>query len=123
VSIGDAANYRGSAGAQLLLDALSRSRKPDRDRRNRGGWERAATDAKTARLKALRLAKEAEEKSKTVAPSAKPRRKRLKEIEAPVLGRNRSTHGNCSQDVTRAAYCQHKEKPESDFDQSIEEWL
>jgi hypothetical protein len=40
--------------------------------------ERAATDAKTARLKALRLAKEAEDKTKTVqAPSpAKPRRKR-----------------------------------------------
>jgi hypothetical protein len=40
--------------------------------------ERAATDAKTARLKALRLAKEAEEKSKTQAPTpAKPRRKRI----------------------------------------------
>ena len=41
--------------------------------------ERAATDAKTARLKALRLAKEAEEKSKTVQPPApaKPRRKRI----------------------------------------------
>ena len=41
--------------------------------------ERAATDAKTARLKALRLAKEAEDKTKTVqAPApAKPRRKRV----------------------------------------------
>ena len=41
--------------------------------------ERAATDAKTARLKALRLAKEAEEKSRTVqAPTpTKPRRKRI----------------------------------------------
>jgi hypothetical protein len=41
--------------------------------------ERAATDAKTAKLKALRLAKEAEEKSRTVqAPTpTKPRRKRI----------------------------------------------
>ena len=41
--------------------------------------ERAAADAKTARLKALRLAKEAEEKSAAAqqpAP-AKPRRKRI----------------------------------------------
>ncbi|HEX4637380.1 MAG TPA: hypothetical protein VH189_14430 [Rhizomicrobium sp.] len=42
--------------------------------------ERAATDAKTARLKALRLAKEAEEKAQAVqkAPApAKPRTKRI----------------------------------------------
>jgi len=40
--------------------------------------ERAATDAKTARLKALRLAKEAEEKAqKALEPAAaKPRPKR-----------------------------------------------
>ena len=41
--------------------------------------ERAAADAKTARLKALRLAKEAEEKDNAAqnpAP-AKPRRKRI----------------------------------------------
>jgi len=41
--------------------------------------ERAAADAKTARLKALRLAKEAEEKAAAAqqpAP-AKPRRKRI----------------------------------------------
>jgi len=41
--------------------------------------ERVATDAKTARLKALRLAKEAEEKAKAAqnpAP-AKPRPKRI----------------------------------------------
>ncbi len=41
--------------------------------------ERAATDAKTARLKALRLAKEAEEKTKIVqkASPSKPRGKRI----------------------------------------------
>jgi hypothetical protein len=37
--------------------------------------ERAATDAKTAKLKALRLAKEAEEKASAPPPSAKPARK------------------------------------------------
>ena len=41
--------------------------------------ERAATDAKTARLKALRLAKEADEKAKAAQnpPPAKPRTKRI----------------------------------------------
>ena len=41
--------------------------------------ERAATDAKTARLKALRLAKEAEERARAAQnpPSAKPRTKRI----------------------------------------------
>jgi hypothetical protein len=41
--------------------------------------ERAATDAKTARLKALRLAKEAEDKTKIVQPPspAKSRSKRI----------------------------------------------
>ena len=39
--------------------------------------ERAATDAKTARLKALRLAKEAEDRTKIVQPPAKPRSKRI----------------------------------------------
>ena len=34
--------------------------------------ERAATDAKTARLKALRLAKEAEESAQATQKSAKP---------------------------------------------------
>jgi hypothetical protein len=43
--------------------------------------ERAASDAKTARLKALRLAKEAEERAQAAAkpapPPAKPRPKRI----------------------------------------------
>lgn len=41
--------------------------------------ERAATDAKTARLKALRLAKEAEDAAQTAShpAPAKPRRKRI----------------------------------------------
>jgi hypothetical protein len=41
--------------------------------------ERAAIDAKTARLKALRLAKEAEEKERAAQnpPPAKPRTKRI----------------------------------------------
>ncbi|HET7084608.1 MAG TPA: hypothetical protein VFI23_07555 [Rhizomicrobium sp.] len=41
--------------------------------------ERAASDAKTARLRALRLAKEAEElaQAKAAPPPAKPRPKRI----------------------------------------------
>ena len=40
--------------------------------------ERAATDAKTAKLRALRLAREAEEAAATPPPAPKPVKKKIK---------------------------------------------